>query len=100
MEVRDSKASVAADRLTCFGGKREKNEIPLDCIKRECFEELNWHVDHPVRAVDLYVNGVLTAWFYEATAPLDPSQLQFEEVIQSIPKIMTEILLSYISCLF
>ena len=34
------KASIANKKL-CFGGKREVGETPMDCIKRECKEELN-----------------------------------------------------------
>ena len=44
LEARGDDANVAPNKLTCFGGKREQNESPVDCILRECREELgsNW----------------------------------------------------------
>jgi len=55
MEVRDSKAKVSPGSLTCFGGKRDPGEDPLDCIARECLEEMNWAPKKFKRAVDFYV---------------------------------------------
>ena len=40
LEERGAEASVAAGKLTCFGGKREAQEAPLECIRRELREEL------------------------------------------------------------
>jgi 8-oxo-dGTP diphosphatase len=69
LEGRPPDAAVAAGQLTCFGGKREPGEEPQTCILRECKEELGWQPLAVSRAVDLYVNGELIAWFYQATAP-------------------------------
>jgi len=81
MEERQ-KAKVAMGKLTCFGGKREPSEAPLRCVLRECREELGWvPAAAPRRAVDLYVDGELIAWFYVADAPPRDIQppLTFEE---------------------
>ena len=78
MEERQQ-AKVAAGKLTCFGGKREVAELPLSCVLRECREELGWTPPAvPRRMVDLYVDGELIAWFYEATAPSRDEPLTFE----------------------
>ena len=72
-------AKVAAGKLTCFGGKREAAEEPLSCVLRECREELGWAPPAtPRRTVDLYVDGELIAWFYEAVAPSRDEPLTFE----------------------
>ena len=99
VEQRSADAAVAAGKLTCFGGKREPDEAPTACIERELREELGprWaqggsrkraraeadeEIDAPVpslrRAVDLYVDGALIAWFYEAAAPEADAELHFE----------------------
>mmetsp|Transcript_8952 Transcript_8952/g.18063 ORF Transcript_8952/g.18063 Transcript_8952/m.18063 type:complete len:175 (+) Transcript_8952:120-644(+) len=78
MEERQQ-AKVAAGKLTCFGGKREAAERPLSCVLRECLEELGWTpATVPHRVVDLYVDGELIAWFYEAAAPSRDEPLTFE----------------------
>ncbi|GAB5366127.1 hypothetical protein AAMO2058_001117900 [Amorphochlora amoebiformis] len=79
LEERREGAKIAAGKLTCFGGKVEVDEKPDDCIIRECREELGWSPGIIERAVDLYVDGNLTAWFYVAKAPVDTSALLYEE---------------------
>ena len=56
VEQRGADADVAANRLTCWGGKREPREAPLACIVRECMEEMRWAPtpDTLERACDLY----------------------------------------------
>jgi len=126
LEQRSQDAAVMAGRLTCFGGKRERGESPVACIKRELAEELGpaWHAAtasecyaDPAgkrkrapsetagasanrvtataeaaaghvpaafgtpslrRSVDLYVDGKLIAWFFEADAPARDAPLTFE----------------------
>jgi 8-oxo-dGTP pyrophosphatase MutT (NUDIX family) len=107
LERRGRNAAVAAGQLTCFGGKRDSAEPALDCIRRELIEELGpswwWPAagappckrgrasedgDAPTppspppslrRATDLYVDGKLIAWFFEAAAPRRDAPLTFEE---------------------
>jgi 8-oxo-dGTP pyrophosphatase MutT (NUDIX family) len=70
LESRGPDASVAAGSLTCFGGKREASESPEGALLRELREELGWAPTGAVRrCIDLYVDGALTAFFYEAAAP-------------------------------
>ena len=55
VEQRGVNADVAANTLTCWGGKREPSEAPLECVVRECTEEMAWapDVDLLGRACDL-----------------------------------------------
>lgn len=82
LEQRAPTARVAAGQLTCFGGKREAAEDELACIERELHEELGLPLDAVVRglrrAVDLYVDGELIAWFYDAPAPPRTARFAFE----------------------
>ena len=68
-EVRGADAQVAAGRLTCYGGKRERGETSLECLVRELNEELGWAPDDiPAEpACSLLVDGYLIAHFYEAS---------------------------------
>ena len=85
VEQRGPRSEVAANRLTCWGGKREPGEPPLDCIVRECREEMGWAPPTPAqnirRVCDLFVDGQLVAWFYEADGPTadECGRLSFED---------------------
>lgn len=80
LEQRPSDARTAAGQLTCFGGKLESGEVALEGLLRELQEELSWQPDEaPRRAVDLFVDGKLTAWFFEAAAPPRDLPLTFEK---------------------
>ena len=80
LELRPASAAVAAGKLTCFGGKRELGESASQCLLRELEEELGWAPDiaKPSRAIDLYVNGKLIAFFYELDAPRRDENLHLE----------------------
>ena len=78
-EKRPESASVAPDALTCFGGKRDPRESPDACLLRELREELGWDAGAASRAVDLFVDGKLVAWFYVLEAPPRDVELSFEE---------------------
>jgi len=79
VEERGGEASVAAGKLTCFGGKREQGELPSECITREAQEELAWLPRGPMlRVCDFYVDNELIAWFYEAQGPSQGDELSFE----------------------
>jgi 8-oxo-dGTP pyrophosphatase MutT (NUDIX family) len=79
VEDRGAGAAVATNKLTCFGGKRHLGEEPAACLLRECQEELGWVPRGPARAVDLFVDGKLIAYFYQADAPSRTVPLRFEE---------------------
>ena len=82
LESRGADAARAASKLTCFGGKIETAETPLQAILRECHEELGWMPPSSdlTRCVDLYVDDELIAYFYLAKAPSAEVCLKFEEV--------------------
>ena len=125
-EKRGEDATVAAGKYTCFGGKREENEAPFDCITRELKEELGIAVvegkddeedgaagpssskrakreetgkaeiasDTLERAVDLYVDGELIAWFYAAPLERD-TPLVYEPGRTGVTMSTSEVLASY-----
>lgn len=80
MEERGLDAKIAKGKLTCFGGKREMNESPVECIQRECKEELAWSPSNLKHALNFYVDGKLVAYFYEAEAPPKDFPLKYEIV--------------------
>ena len=82
LESRGADAVNAASKLTCFGGKIEHSETPLQAILRECDEEMGWTPPSSAlsRCVDFYVDNKLVAYFYLASAPPAESRLKFEEV--------------------
>jgi rhodanese-related sulfurtransferase/8-oxo-dGTP pyrophosphatase MutT (NUDIX family) len=73
-------ATVASGSLCCVGGKREQDELAIECIRREAKEELGITLleDELQRTVNLYVDGTLTAYFYVCSAPPRDALLVFE----------------------
>lgn len=47
MQLRDSSAPTLANQWGHFGGGFEENETALQCVKRECFEELEYVLKNP-----------------------------------------------------
>ncbi len=75
LERRPADKADAPGRLTCFGGRREAEEDPGDCIRRELAEEIGFvpRLD-PRPAHALYVDGRLIAWFWIGRlGPDDPA---------------------------
>lgn len=64
LQRRGPDARRAANRITCLGGKREPDEDPLTCIRRELIEEIGQAPTRLDLSVMLTVEGGLTAWFY------------------------------------
>jgi len=49
----EKKTGHGAGRVNGPGGKLERNESPVDCAKRETFEEVGIHVAHPRHVAQL-----------------------------------------------
>lgn len=78
VEERGADAPVAPSRLTCFGGKRELDETPLDAVRRELVEEMGWRPQALRQVVNLWVDDTLVAYFFEGDAPPRDFSLVFE----------------------
>jgi 8-oxo-dGTP pyrophosphatase MutT (NUDIX family) len=76
LESRREDARLAAGRLTCFGGRREAEEAPEECLRRELREELSWEPRTFEKRVELWVAGELVAWFYHALLEVALDQLR------------------------
>ena len=53
--------------VVLFGGKREVGETSIQCIGRECLEELKWvpsNVNNVKFVCNFYVDNVLIARFF------------------------------------
>jgi len=76
MESRPHNARFAPGRLTCFGGRREADESPEECLRRELREELDWEPRAFDKRVELWVAGDLIAWFYHAVFDIPVDELR------------------------
>lgn len=78
LQLRPSWSKHAPDKLVCFGGRREQNEDPDQCIARELREELNWCPDELTMTLELWTGEHLRAWFYVAQFDVELSTIQTE----------------------
>jgi 8-oxo-dGTP pyrophosphatase MutT (NUDIX family) len=76
LESRPDGARLAAGKLTCFGGLREVDEAPEQCVRRELREELNWEPRNLEKRVELWVAGERVAWFYHAKMDIGIDQFE------------------------
>ncbi|HBH52877.1 MAG TPA: hypothetical protein DDY91_13405 [Planctomycetaceae bacterium] len=74
-EDRPPTARHAAGMLTCFGGRRETGESPVDCLRRELREELDWEPEVLQKMVELWVAQQPMAWFYLASPAVTAGDL-------------------------
>lgn len=78
LQLRPDWSRHAPNKLVCFGGKREENELPEMCIRRELQEELNWTPTALTLAVQLWVGECLKAWFYVGELDVNVADLRTE----------------------
>ena len=79
LEQRDDKAQFAAGMLTCFGGRRNADESPIDCLQRELHEELHWQAAALNKVCALWVGEHYIADFFHCTLNVDLTELRFEK---------------------
>ena len=75
LEDRPLSARHARGLLTCFGGRREPQESPEECLRRELQEELDWSPVHVQKSVELWVGHHPMAWFYLVQPAAHPGDL-------------------------
>ncbi len=64
LQLRPPTARVAADQLTCFGGRREEGEDAEECLHRELDEELGWRPSTLQPRCELWKGPRLIARFF------------------------------------
>lgn len=77
LQQRTSDALRAPNKWGCFGGGLEEGETPLEAVKRECFEELEYKLirprqflykEFPSSSSEVFMN------IYYFTEPYDPTR--------------------------
>ncbi len=64
LQLRPTTSRHAPGQLTCFGGRREKNESMESCLQRELTEELKWTPTLYSFACDLWQGDTFIASFF------------------------------------
>jgi 8-oxo-dGTP pyrophosphatase MutT (NUDIX family) len=57
LQHRTDDAPQDAGRWSFFGGGIEDKETPLECVKRECFEELEYDLENPFLLLKEFFKG-------------------------------------------
>jgi 8-oxo-dGTP pyrophosphatase MutT (NUDIX family) len=70
LQLRPASARLAANQLTCFGGRCEAGETAAACLIRELHEELGWNINSlPPPCAFLRTGPRLIASFYTLFLP-------------------------------
>jgi len=67
LQLRPAHARAAPDQLTCFGGRRERDEDDRACLARELTEELGWSPPATRPVCELWRDRRFIARFFAAT---------------------------------
>lgn len=58
LQHRDGNAPTSPGKWGFFGGSLEKDETPLECVIRECFEELGYQLESPKLIEEKEINSM------------------------------------------
>ena len=97
LEQRGADAQFAANKLTCFGGRRETDEDSQTCLRRELQEELGWQPNTLSFACSLWQDQRFIAEFFHCELNVDVQELNFEQGRNGILVTETELAAAQIS---
>jgi 8-oxo-dGTP pyrophosphatase MutT (NUDIX family) len=78
LQLRPPHARFAPAQLTCFGGLREDDEEPVECLRRELAEELSWQPSVADPCCQLWHGSRFIAQFYRVAGCPDPADCDEE----------------------